>query len=157
MREHVREPSLDEGSLLQDGLRSSRRSVLALGPFLALVPPLLALLAAVALWALWPCSGTGCVPSGATGFLLAGLALPTALVLGLPWQGGTVRYLAVVATSALLWMVLGGWAARRAARHVITGWREWWREYRWLLAGVWAGTLVAVVVLVLVAGGQALV
>jgi hypothetical protein len=118
-----------------------------IGPILALVPPAAALCVAALVWHLYPCAGTECVRSGATGWGLAALALPTALLFGLPWQGSDARYLLVAGSSALLWVLLGFWAAKRATRRAVASWRDFWAEYAWMLVGVWGGVLAALGVL----------
>ena len=49
--------------------------------------------------------------------------------------------------AVVLWLALGAWAARRSARSPVAGWREWWREYLWLLLPVWGGTLAALAIM----------
>jgi hypothetical protein len=124
-----------------------RRRVRLLGPVVALLPPGMALLSAALLWRLYPCSGTSCVSSGAAGWILAVMALPTSLVVGMPWEGSAGRYAVMTITSVVLWMALGWMAARRATRSPVADWRDWWREYAWPLVGVWAGVLGALVLL----------
>jgi hypothetical protein len=111
------------------GPMAYRRRLRSVGPFMALVPPFVALVAAAALWRFTDCSGESCVTSGAAGWLLAAMALPTSLVMGV--------------SSALVWMALGYLAARRATRSPVADWRDFWREYVWYLLGVWAGVLAA--------------
>jgi len=124
-----------------------RRRLRSVGPFMALVPPGVALIGAAMVWQFSRCSGEACVTSGATGWLLAAMALPTSLVVGMPWEAGSLRYLVMGVTSAFVWMSLGYLAARRATRSPVAGWRDWWREYIWYLLGVWAGVLAALGVL----------
>jgi hypothetical protein len=120
-----------------------RRRLRSAGPFMALAPPFVALVAAAALWRFTDCSGESCVTSGAAGWLLAAMALPTSLVVGMPWEAGSLRYVVMGVTSALVWMGLGYLAARRATRSPVADWWDWWREYVWYLLGVWAGVLAA--------------
>jgi hypothetical protein len=124
-----------------------RRQVRRYGPFVALLLPILVLGAAVVVWRIWPCSGTACVRSAELGWVLASLAVPTALVVGFPLEGGTTRLAIAGASAVLLWLAVGTWAARRSARYPIAGWREWWREYLWLLVPVWGGTVVALAIM----------
>jgi hypothetical protein len=124
-----------------------RRRLRAGGPLAALVIPGLALLAAVLIWRLYPCTGLDCVKSGAGGWALAALALPTALVAGMPFEAGTLRYTLMLISSGAVWGGLGYLAARRATRSPVASWRDWWREYLWMLGGVWAGVVVALLVL----------
>ena len=61
-------------------------------------------------------------------------------------------YLGAVVGSAVLWMVLGATAARRATRLPVASWRDFWREYLWLAVGVWLGVVVALIAVNLVFG-----
>ena len=124
-----------------------RRRLRSFGPFMALVPPAIALVAGAMVWQFARCSGESCVTSGAAGWLLAALALPTSLIVGLPWEAGSSRYLVIGVTSACVWMALGYLAARRATRSPVADWRDWWREYAWFLLGVWAGVGAALAIL----------
>ena len=72
---------------------------------------------------------------------------PTALIAGFPLESGSVRLALAGVGAVVLWMVVGGWAARRSARSPVAGWREWWREYLWLLVPVWGGTLAALAIM----------
>jgi hypothetical protein len=72
---------------------------------------------------------------------LAGLALPTAVPSGLPLVATPLTATIAFATSALVWMLLGRWAARRATASPVATWREWWLELATLVVGVWAGIL----------------
>ncbi len=133
------------------GPRSYRRRLRALGPPAALAVPAGALVLALVLWRLAPAGGTGELVAGALGWLLATLALPTAVLVGLPFAGGAPRYLLAVLSSALVWLVLGAVAARRATRSPVATWRDWWREFVWLLAGVWLGVIAGLAGLAFVA------
>lgn len=124
-----------------------RRRLRSVGPFMALGPPAVALAAAGMVWQFSRCSGEACVTSGAAGWFLAAIALPTSLVVGMPWEAGNLRYLVMGVSSAVVWMGLGYLAARRATRSPVATWRDWWREYAWYLFGVWAGVLAALAIL----------
>jgi hypothetical protein len=138
---------LDAGVAVPAGPVAYRRRLRTTGAFMALVAPGIALAVAALVWRFYPCSGTSCVSSGAAGWLLAAMALPTSLVVGMPWEAGSVRYTVMGVTSALVWMGLGYAAARRATHSPVADWRDWWREYAWYLLGVWAGVGVALAVL----------
>jgi hypothetical protein len=140
-------PSELQTTAVPGGPVAYRHQIRTFGPFMALVPPGVALISAALLWRLYPCSGTSCVSSGAAGWVLAALALPTSLVVGMPWEGGGSRYALMGVTSALIWITLGWIAAKRATRSPVASWRDWWREYAWLLLGVWAGVLAALAIL----------
>jgi hypothetical protein len=89
---------------------------------------------------------------GVAGFLTAVLAAPGLLVAGVPLRSGRGVYLAAVVGSAVLWMLIGAIAARRATRVPVASWRDFWREYLWLAIGVWLGVVVALVAVNLVFG-----
>ncbi|MDP9464224.1 MAG: hypothetical protein M3P52_06345 [Actinomycetota bacterium] len=89
---------------------------------------------------------------GIAGFLTAVLAAPGLLVAGAPLRSGRSVYLVAVAGSAVLWMIVGAIAARRATRIPAATWRDYWREYLWLAVGVWLGVVVALVAVNLVLG-----
>ena len=118
-----------------------------MGPLLALAPP--AAMGAVA-WLL--VHGNESTLRGVTGFLLGVLAAPVMLVAGVPLEGSTVVYAVSVAGSALLWLLIGMAASRRATRTPVASWRDFWREYLWLAGGVWLGTIGALVAANLVLG-----
>jgi hypothetical protein len=118
-----------------------RRSLRRLGPLVALLPPLALLTAAGVIWLVWPCDGLECVTPSLLVYGLAGLALPTALPSGFPLVATPFTAIVMLATSALLWMFLGRWAARRATASPVATWREWWVELANLIVGVWAGVL----------------
>lgn len=89
---------------------------------------------------------------GVAGFLTAVFAAPGLLVAGAPLRSGSGVYLGGVVGSAVLWMIVGVIAARRATRLPVASWRDYWREYVWLAVGVWVGALVALVAVNLVFG-----
>lgn len=128
--------------VVPEGPLAYRRRLRSLGPLLGLAIPVAALVVAVAAWRLAPDDARPQLVFGAIGWLLAALALPTGVVVGLPFAGGAIRYALAVATSVALWLTLGAVAARRATRSPVATWRDWWREYLWLLAGVWLGVVV---------------
>ena len=118
-----------------------RRQVQRAGPLLALALPAAAVAVALVLWRIAPEGGSVKLLSGGAGWLLAALGMPTAILLGVPFKGGGGRYLAAAASSAVLWSLLGTIAARRATRSPVASWRDWWREYLWLVGGVWLGVV----------------
>jgi hypothetical protein len=129
------------------GPRAYRSKLRASGPIAALVPP--AVLGCVSLILL---RGHGSLSRGIAGFLMALLAAPGLLVAGAPLRSGRNVYLGAVAGSAVLWMLVGAIAARRATRVPAASWRDFWREYMWLAVGVWLGVVVALVAVNLVFG-----
>ena len=124
-----------------------RRKIRRYGPFAGLVLPALVFVAALVVWRIWPCAGSACVKNAELGWVLASLAVPTALVVGFPLEGGSARLALAGVGAVLLWLGVGLWAARRSARYPIAGWREWWREYLWLLVPVWGGTVAALAIM----------
>jgi len=79
-------------------------------------------------------------------------AAPGLLVAGVPLRSGRAVYLVAVAGSAVLWMLIGAIAARRATRLPVASWRDFWREYLWLALGVWLGVVAALIAVNLVFG-----
>jgi hypothetical protein len=119
--------------------RSARSSSLgALGALAGLILPALAL---GGWWILVHWGGS--TIRGAAGFLLAAFAGPTLLLLGVPIKGGPARYTIAFVTSAALWLVLGGWAGRRATRIGLPTWSRWLREFLWLAIPLWLGSIAA--------------
>jgi hypothetical protein len=142
-----REQALAETRAVPAGPVAYRRRLRMGGPLLGLLLPALAVAAALLLWQIAPDAGSVRLVSGGAGWLLAALGLPTAIFLGIPFKGGSGRYLAAAASSAVVWFVLGAVAARRATRSPVASWRDWWREYLWLVAGVWFGVIVGLIAL----------
>jgi hypothetical protein len=97
------------------GPQAYRSSLRRWGPVVALVPPAALGVLAAAVWAWYPCEGGDCVMPGAVALVMA---------------------------SAVVWMVIGAWASRRATRSPVADWRDYLRELGWLVAGVWGGVLV---------------
>jgi hypothetical protein len=124
-----------------DGLVAHRRRVRSLGPIAGLVIP--GLLAAAGGALLW---GSDSPKRGLSGFVLLVLGAPVLPLVGVPAEGDTVRYWIAGAGSAVLWLIIGWLAARRAARLPVAGWAEWRREYLPLAFGVWLGAVGALVI-----------
>ena len=123
-----------------------RRRLLRWGPLMGLAVPGVAMGVALALYRLSPCDGIACVENLGV-WLLAAMALPTALLWGLPLESGRGRYAAAVVTSAALWAALGYLAARRASRRGLATWRTWWTEYIWFAVAVWVGVALGLYVI----------
>jgi hypothetical protein len=120
---------------------------------MALTVPAALIAVTLAAKALVTCpAGQVCSTSFATNWMLPGMAMPTAILWGVPLRGGTARYIGVAATSALLWALLGMWAASRATRRPVASWRTWFREYFVLLMVVWIGVLVGLLALAALVG-----
>lgn len=122
------------------GPRAYRTSLRTWGPLVALAIP-----AATAAIGLGLLRGSESTARGVGGFLLTVLAAPALLVLGAPLRSGASTYTIAAAASAVLWMLLGVLASRRATRRPIASWRDYWREYLWLLAGCWLGATLSLV------------
>jgi len=120
-----------------------RRRLRRLGPLIGLAAPVVAIGAAAAVWRFWPCpAGARCVARAVVAWGFGALALPTAVLVGLPFNGGTIRVTLVAVTSALVWLAVGFVAGRRATRVPVAAWRDWAREYLWLAVPLWLGVLV---------------
>lgn len=128
-------------------LPSYRTHIRSMGPIVALIPP--AVLGIVALAML---RGSTTTTRGVGGFLAAVLAAPLLPVLGAPMKSGSGLYLSAAVGSAVLWFALGALAAHRATRVPLAGWRHFWGEYVWLLLSVWVGVVVSLVAANLVLG-----
>jgi len=102
--------------------------------------PAAAMVLALALYRLSPCDGVACVENQSS-WGLAAMALPTALLWGIPLQTGAGRYAAAAVTSAIVWALLGHLAGVRASRRSLATWRTWWGEYVWFMLAVWAGVV----------------
>jgi hypothetical protein len=112
-----------------------------LAPLAALLIPIVLLAAAFAMWTWWPCGTASCTRPLAVVWLLSLLAVPTSVLVGLPWTAGPVTLTAAGASSVVLWLVMGRWAAVRATRDVDATWRDVGVELCWSVAGVWAGVI----------------
>ena len=120
------------------GPRAYRSKLRGSGPFVALLPP-----GILGVFSLLLLRGHTSLARGVAGFLTAILAAPGLLVAGAPLRSGRSVYLGAVVGSAVLWMIVGAIAARRATRMPAASWRDYWREYVWLAAGVWLGVVLA--------------
>ena len=129
------------------GPRAYRSKLRGSGPFVALIPP--GVLGAISLLLL---RGHTSLVRGVGGFLTAVMAAPGLLVAGAPLRSGGKVYLGAIVGSAVLWMIVGAISAKRATRLPAASWRDYWREYVWLAAGVWLGVVVALLAVNLVFG-----
>jgi hypothetical protein len=120
------------------GPRAYRRIVRRWGALMGLAVPGAAMVVALVLYRVSPCEGVACVEN-LTVWALAALALPTALLCGLPIESGALRYAVAAVTSALVWAGLGHLAAVRAGRRSLVTWRTWWAEFVWYAVGVGVG------------------
>lgn len=108
------------------------------GPLAALLVPGVLLLVGLLIYN-QSCSGYECVKPSATAWGIFLLVAPTAIVAGLPWFAGPISLGATVASSLVMWLAFGRWAARRATDDVDATWRSFWRELAFIVLGLWAG------------------
>ncbi len=101
--------------------------------------------AAMGLLALALVHGNTSAGRGVLSFVCAIAAAPVLLVYGVPLTHGSGTYLPAIGLSALGWLGIGVLAAFRSTRRPVATWRDFWREYLWLAAGVWLGTAFALV------------
>lgn len=125
---------------MPEGPRAYRIQIRRIGPFLALVPPLL--IGALALALVHHNASTG---RGVLSFVFAVFAAPMLLVFGIPLSHGGGSYLAAILSSAAVWVAVGATASFRATRRPVATWRDYWREYLWLGGGLWLGAVGALV------------
>ncbi len=83
--------------------------------------------------------------SGAVGLIGGVFAAPALLAAGAPF-GDRGAYPIAIGASAVLWLLVGLLAARRATRNPMAVWSDYWRHYAWMCAGIWAGAAIALVV-----------
>lgn len=110
-----------------------------LGPVLACLPAVGLAVAAIAVWVGWSCTSVGCVKPSLLTYGLLLLAAPTALLTGLPWILEPLSVGGALVSSAVLWLVLGRWAAGRVTADVDATWRDFWAEFVVMAVGVWLG------------------
>jgi hypothetical protein len=108
------------------------------GPLAALLVPAVLGLVAFLIYN-GSCNGAECIKPSITAWAIVLLVAPTALVAGLPWFIGPVSLGATAASSLVMWLGFGRWAARRATRDVDAGWRAYWLELAFIVGGLWAG------------------
>ncbi len=84
---------------------------------------------------------------GVTGFAATVLAAPALLAEGVPLTTAPGRFAIGVAVSIALWLAVGFVAARRSTRSPVATWRDFWREWVWLAAGLWLGVALGLVVI----------
>jgi uncharacterized protein YneF (UPF0154 family) len=65
--------------------------------------------------------------------------------MGAPFSDTSTYPLGIV-LSIVLWLVVGWVAARRATRNPVATWPDYWRQYAMLLASVWLGVAVGLLV-----------
>ena len=129
------------------GPRAFRYRIRRLGPLVGLLPA--AVLGALAILLLRHNTTT---VRGVSGFAAAVLAAPVLMPFGVPLATGTQRLWLGILASAVVWLVVGFVAAQRATRSPVASWRDYWREFRWLAAGIWIGVVLALVAVEVVVG-----
>lgn len=100
------------------------------------------ILGAVAYVSLQMSDATWSGPVGLIGGYYSG---PLFLAIGAPFANRSMYPIAALA-SALLWLLVGLLAARRATRNPMATWADFWRHYSWMLAGIWVGVTVALAI-----------
>jgi hypothetical protein len=73
------------------------------------------------------------------------LAAPFVLVVGTLFASSPLSVLLAVVLSVALWLAVGTAAAARATRRPAVAWREYWVEFAWSGAAVWAGVAMGLV------------
>jgi hypothetical protein len=129
------------------GPRALRYQIRRLGALAALVPP-----AVLALGSVLLLRHNTTTTRGVAGFGAAVLAAPALMPFGVPLATGSSPLLYGSLVSVGVWLAVGLLAARRATRAVVAGWRDFWREFAWLAAGIWLGVVLALVGVELIAG-----
>lgn len=122
-----------------------------MGPFAALLPA--AVLGAVAIVLL---HNNAAASRGLAGFGMAVFAAPALLFAGIPLSSAAIRLAIGIGSSVALWLVMGILAARRATRSAVATWKDFWREFAWLAAGIWIGVVAGLVAIRIVLGGALL-
>jgi hypothetical protein len=125
------------GGALVDGPRWYRARIRGWGPLLGVLLP--GLIGAFAYGSL-RLSETAW--SGAVGLVGGVLAAPGLLAAGAPF-GDRGLYPAAIAASGVMWMAVGLLASRRATRHPLATWGDYWRHYMWMAGGIWVGAGIA--------------
>lgn len=97
------------------------------------------LAAAGAVWQGWSCDGLACVRPSSLAYLLWLMAAPTTVATGIPLYFSTTAVLGALASSVVIWLVLGRWAAGRATADVDATWRDFWAELAVMAVAMWAG------------------
>lgn len=116
------------------GPREFRSRIRHRGPFVAMGPA-----AALGVVSAMLLHGNTSTVRGIAGFGAAVLGAPALLAAGVPLATESSRKFFGVVASIALWFAVGVLAARRATRSPVAMWRDFWREFAWLAAGIWIG------------------
>ncbi|MCU1397669.1 MAG: hypothetical protein JWN62_778 [Acidimicrobiales bacterium] len=127
--------------VVPNGPRAFRYRIRRFGALLALAPA-----AALGLLSFVLLHGNTTTTRGVAGFAAAVLGGPALMAFGVPLASGSSKIVLGALVSAVLWMGVGVVASLRATRSPVASWRDFWREYCWLAAGIWAGVVVALIV-----------
>jgi hypothetical protein len=122
---------------VSDGPRWYRSRIRSWGPFVALIPPLLIGLGALAVIRVGDST-----PTGIAGLVAGTWAAPVLLAVGAPLSDSST-YPVAVAGSVIFWLVVGLLCARRATRHPVADWGDYWRHFVWAAFGVLVGVCAA--------------
>lgn len=122
-----------------------------MGPFAALLPA--AVLGAVSIVLL---HNNAAASRGLVGFAMAVFAAPALLFAGIPLSSAATRLAIGIGSSVALWLAMGILAARRATRSPVATWKDFWREFAWLAAGIWIGVVAGLVAIQILLGGALL-
>jgi hypothetical protein len=125
---------------LTGGPRWYQRRIRVFGPFLALLVPGLVGAAAYAALKMSDAAWSGTFGTAASYF-----AAPALLAIGGPLADAALKPLAMGA-SALMWLLAGVLASRRATRNPFATWSDFWRHYSWMLFGIWVGVMMALAI-----------
>jgi hypothetical protein len=125
---------------LHAGPRWYRARLRQFGPVAGVLPP-----AVIGLFALVFRSTGSFAWNGVAGLATGVFAAPGLLAMGAPFSDTSTYPLGIV-LSIVLWLVVGWVAARRATRNPVATWPDYWRQYAMLLASVWLGVAVGLLV-----------
>jgi hypothetical protein len=128
------------GRPVPSGPRAYRARIRTLGPVAALAPP-----AALGILGWLMLHNNGSISRGLGGFVSALFAAPLLPVAGAPLRAAGAAYVAAILASAVVWLLVGVIASRRATRTPVATWRNFWTEWAWLAGALWAGVVIAVV------------
>lgn len=96
-------------------------------------------------------SVVGGAAGGATSFAIKVIAVPFMPVFGIPADTSGHRMTYAVLASALMWWLIGQTVGARVTKKVMSGWREWTREFIvmsvWICVGAILAFLLAAVML----------
>lgn len=122
-----------------------------MGPFAALLPAVV--LGALSIGLL---RNNTAASRGIAGFGMAVFAAPALLFAGIPLSSAAIRMAIGIGCSVALWLAMGILAARRATRSPVATWKDFWREFAWLAAGIWIGVVAGLVAIQILLGGALL-